>query len=57
MSEHCYDICMDPESVNTPAELIDRLMEKELADLIYAYGEERLLQSAPNWLGPGDPWG
>ena len=36
------DMRMDPGSGETAAELIDRLEERELADLIYAYGEERL---------------
>ena len=37
------DMRMNPQGVGeTAAELIDRLEEAELADLIYAYGEERL---------------
>ncbi|QNG31007.1 16S rRNA (cytosine(1402)-N(4))-methyltransferase RsmH [Synechococcus sp. LTW-R] len=36
------DMRMNPEAGETAAELIERLEESELADLIYAYGEERL---------------
>ena len=36
------DMRMNPEAGETAGELIDRLDETELADLIYAYGEERL---------------
>jgi len=36
------DMRMNPEQGETAAELIDRLDEEALADLIYAYGEERL---------------
>lgn len=36
------DMRMNPEAGETAAELIERLEETELADLIYAYGEERL---------------
>ena len=36
------DMRMNPELGETAAELIERLEETELADLIYAYGEERL---------------
>ena len=36
------DIRMNPQAGDTAAELIERLEETELADLIYAYGEERL---------------
>ena len=36
------DMRMNPEAGETAAELIARLEEAELADLIYAYGEERL---------------
>ncbi|MCP9792194.1 16S rRNA (cytosine(1402)-N(4))-methyltransferase RsmH [Vulcanococcus limneticus Candia 3F8] len=36
------DMRMNPEAGETVAELIARLEEAELADLIYAYGEERL---------------
>ena len=36
------DMRMNPEAGETAAELIERLEEAELADLIYAYGEERL---------------
>ena len=36
------DMRMNPAAGETAADLIDRLDETELADLIYAYGEERL---------------
>jgi 16S rRNA (cytosine1402-N4)-methyltransferase len=36
------DMRMNPEAGETAAELIERCTETELADLIYAYGEERL---------------
>ena len=36
------DMRMNPERGETAAELITRLEESDLADLIYAYGEERL---------------
>ena len=36
------DMRMNPERAETAADLIERLGETELADLIYAYGEERL---------------
>jgi 16S rRNA (cytosine1402-N4)-methyltransferase len=36
------DMRMNPEAGETAGELIDRLDETELANLIYAYGEERL---------------
>ena len=35
------DMRMDPSSGSTAADLIARLSERELADLIYQYGEER----------------
>ena len=35
------DMRMDPESGETALELIDRLSDDELADVIYQYGEER----------------
>ncbi len=36
------DMRMNPENGDTAAELIERLNEKELADLVYVNGEERL---------------
>ena len=35
------DMRMDPESGETALELIDRLADDELADVVYRYGEER----------------
>lgn len=36
------DMRLDPNGPTTAAELVNRLDEKELADVIYLYGEERL---------------
>ncbi len=36
------DMRMNPETLLTAADLIDQVSEKELADIIYSYGEERL---------------
>jgi 16S rRNA (cytosine1402-N4)-methyltransferase len=36
------DMRMNPQAGETAADLLERLEETELADLIYAYGEERL---------------
>jgi 16S rRNA (cytosine1402-N4)-methyltransferase len=41
-SDGPLDMRMNPEVGETAGGLIDRLGESELADLIYAYGEERL---------------
>ena len=53
------DMRMNPEAGETAGELIDRLEEAELADLIYAYGEERLSRRIARRIqeqGPGgDP--
>lgn len=35
------DMRMDPQEMETASELVNHLPEKELADLIYRYGEER----------------
>jgi 16S rRNA (cytosine1402-N4)-methyltransferase len=40
-SEGPLDMRMDPEAGETAQELIERLSQDELADIIYAYGEER----------------
>lgn len=50
------DMRMNPEAGETAAELIDRLEEKELADLIYAYGEERLSRRIARRLVAERPW-
>jgi len=47
---------MNPEAGETAAELIDRLEENELADLIYAYGEERLSRRIARRLVAERPW-
>jgi len=50
------DMRMNPESGETAAELIDRLTETELADLIYAYGEDRLSRRIARRLVAACPW-
>jgi len=50
------DMRMNPEAGETAAELIDRLDENELADLIYAYGEERLSRRIARRLVAERPW-
>ncbi len=50
------DMRMDPEAGETAAELIDRLGEAELADLIHAYGEERLSRRIARRLVAERPW-
>ncbi|APD47676.1 16S rRNA (cytosine(1402)-N(4))-methyltransferase RsmH [Synechococcus sp. CS-602] len=50
------DMRMDPQSGETAAELIDRLSETELADLIYAYGEERLSRRIARRIVEKRPW-
>ena len=51
------DMRMNPERGETAAELIDRLDETELADLIYAYGEERLSRRIARRIKELGPWG
>jgi 16S rRNA (cytosine1402-N4)-methyltransferase len=51
------DMRMNPQAGETAAELIDRLEETELADLIYAYGEERLSRRIARRLKEQGPWG
>jgi 16S rRNA (cytosine1402-N4)-methyltransferase len=50
------DMRMNPETGETAAELIDRLEDNELADLIYAYGEERLSRRIARRLVAERPW-
>jgi 16S rRNA (cytosine1402-N4)-methyltransferase len=50
------DMRMNPERGETAAELIDRLDETELADLIYAYGEERLSRRIARRIKEQGPW-
>ena len=42
MNDGPLDMRLDPTSVSTAADLVNHLPERELADLIYQYGEERL---------------
>jgi 16S rRNA (cytosine1402-N4)-methyltransferase len=52
------DMRMDPESGETALELIDRLRDDELADVVYRYGEERrsrrIARSIKKALGAGE---
>jgi 16S rRNA (cytosine1402-N4)-methyltransferase len=50
------DMRMDPGAGETAAELIDRLDESDLADLIYRYGEERLSRRIARRLVAERPW-
>lgn len=51
------DMRMNPTAGETAGELIDRLEETELADLIYAYGEERLSRRIARRIKEQGPWG
>jgi 16S rRNA (cytosine1402-N4)-methyltransferase len=51
------DMRMNPERGATAGALIDRLQETELADLIYAYGEERLSRRIARRIKAQGPWG
>jgi 16S rRNA (cytosine1402-N4)-methyltransferase len=51
------DMRMNPENGETAGELIDRLGESELADLIYGYGEERLSRRIARRIEEQGPWG
>jgi 16S rRNA (cytosine1402-N4)-methyltransferase len=50
------DMRMDPQTGETAAELIDRLDETALADLIHAFGEERLSRRIARRLVADRPW-
>lgn len=50
------DMRMNPTAGETAAELLDRLEESELADLIYAYGEERLSRRIARRIKQEGPW-
>ena len=50
------DMRMNPAAGETAAQLIDRLEESELADLIYAYGEERLSRRIARRIQEQGPW-
>ena len=51
------DMRMNPEAGETAGELIDRLDETALADLIYANGEERLSRRIARRIQEQGPWG
>jgi 16S rRNA (cytosine1402-N4)-methyltransferase len=50
------DMRMNPGAGETAAELIDRLEESELADLIYVYGQERLSRRIARRIVELRPW-
>ena len=50
------DMRMNPQAGETAAELLDRLPEEELADLLYAYGEERLSRRIARRIVERRPW-
>ena len=50
------DMRMNPGEGETAAELLDRLGEAELADLIHAYGEERLARRIARRIVERRPW-
>ena len=50
------DMRMNTAGGETAAALMDRLEEKELADLIYAYGEERLSRRIARRIVESRPW-
>ena len=51
------DMRMNPERGQTAGELLDSAGESELADLIYAYGEERLSRRIARKIKEQGPWG
>ena len=50
------DMRMNPTAGETAAELIDRLEDTALADLIYGYGEERLSRRIARRIKQQGPW-
>ncbi|WP_259729138.1 MULTISPECIES: 16S rRNA (cytosine(1402)-N(4))-methyltransferase RsmH [Synechococcales] len=50
------DMRMNTSAGESAAELLDRLDEKDLADLIYAYGEERLSRRIARRIVEQRPW-
>ena len=50
------DMRMDPDAGETAADLLDRLEEAALADLIHGYGEERLSRRIARRLVAERPW-
>jgi 16S rRNA (cytosine1402-N4)-methyltransferase len=55
-SEGPLDMRMNTEAGQTAAALLDRLEEGDLADLIYAYGEERLSRRIARRIKEQGPW-
>ena len=56
-TEGPLDMRMNTEAGETAGALIDRLDDTELADLIYAYGEERLSRRIARKIKEQGPWG
>ncbi len=56
-AEGPLDMRMNTEAGCTAAELIDRLQEQELADLLFRYGEERLSRRIARRIKEQGPWG
>ena len=56
-AEGPLDMRMNTEAGETAGALIDRLEEAQLADLIYAYGEERLSRRIARRITEQGPWG
>ena len=50
------DMRMNPQAGETAADLLDRLPENDLADLLYAYGEERLSRRIARRILERRPW-
>lgn len=50
------DMRMNPQAGETAADLLDRLPEAELADLLFAYGEERLSRRIARRILERRPW-
>lgn len=50
------DMRMNPDAPTTAAELVNGLPEKDLADLIYRYGEERQSRGIARLIVRGRPW-
>lgn len=51
------DMRMDPETLLTASELVNEMGEKELANIIFQYGEERQSRSIARYIVGGRPWG
>lgn len=56
MHDGPLDMRMDPSAGESAAELIDRLTEEELADVIYRYGDEPRSRRIARAIVAGRPW-